>query len=794
MASRCACAKAALDLTAWQLALRVDCISALDGVLSSASEGDDVVWALGRALADAESERRAREHAAREEAKAAAKAEAEAASAVDEAAKAVAKAKAKEEAARRRASKEEADAMARAEAEARSAAREEARQAERQAKAEAAAEKHVAKVAAEAEKKAEEAAAKQAAAVSKSEKEASAKAAKEAAAKEAAEKKEAEAAAKAEAAAAKEAAKAAAAASAAERKAAAERAKAEAQQIKAEAAAIVQRQREEAAAAAQQQAAQQAAADDAEAASSETAHEQAHEAPAAAPPVNAPTSCAGAISQTRLERAQGRLAASLSGVKAAPANLISRRNSALTVISSGSGTAGADAEQRSGGDVGAAARIGALGSGSKDALAGFKPWAVGSRKAAASALADDARRSSTSGAGGADTAADGPAEALSSSSVLARALGLDDGEERARWTQACERWKRQWASGAERQAEWEVATDCIGAHGDELLCSGADGCKTSLCVYSLAEGRTTLSLGGQGVGGGHDDRVLSVATHAVGGGDDAYDEGDEGEYLIVSGSRDKTIRVWSRASGACLAVLEGATESVFSVAISDRWIVGGEGSSRAGGLARARLWSYTASAGARHAGGAASSTPRAATSFKSGHGKSFAEHAGPVWSVALTHELAVSGSDDGTARVWPLRGAAARSVGVLRHPAWVCSVSVSRGDVCATACGDSKVRLWTLRAGAADAYTCVGTIEHCTGSSSTVPMRVRWAHGGGALVSCGMDCNVKVWTLRADGEATCEATLVHGESVRGLAVTDGGVVAGAGGSKHKSVIVWQPRA
>ena len=56
-----------------------------------------------------------------------------------------------------------------------------------------------------------------------------------------------------------------------------------------------------------------------------------------------------------------------------------------------------------------------------------------------------------------------------------------------------------------------------------------------------------------------------------------------------------------------------------------------------------------------------------------------------------------------------------------------------------------------------------------------------------------MDDNVKLWSLNTDGEATNVATLPHGDNVRGLTVSASGIVASAGGSKSKSVIVWRAK-
>ena len=105
-------------------------------------------------------------------------------------------------------------------------------------------------------------------------------------------------------------------------------------------------------------------------------------------------------------------------------------------------------------------------------------------------------------------------------------------------------------------------------------------------------------------------------------------------------------------AGACEKILEGCSEPVYALAMVGDLLVSGEGNSKAG---RVRFWSLQ----------------RAETVLSS------AEHGGPIWSVALGLEVAVSASYDGSAKVWPL-GASERlkSVATLSHPNWVFSASV----------------------------------------------------------------------------------------------------------------------
>ena len=333
-------------------------------------------------------------------------------------------------------------------------------------------------------------------------------------------------------------------------------------------------------------------------------------------------------------------------------------------------------------------------------------------------------------------------------------------------------WEKAWSKGATRSLELAVSTDCMTLYGVELICCGAVNEQNSITVYSLADREILLTFSG------HSERVCSLATVAS-------SENADDHYLIVSGSRDKTIRIWSRMSGGCLGVVHGSSDAVLSLSARHGWLLSGEGSSHPGAITKARLWTW--GSGALEA----LDDDEAVVSFNH---KSTFEHSGPIWGVALTDQVAVTASDDSTARIWPLQGASSRSLATLQHPAWVCSVSLQRHDgLCATGCGDSVIRLWSLRS--TTAYACLCAIKHCDGSSNTYPMRVRWAEHGGssALVSSGMDDKIRCWSIERDGTANCVTTLSAGTNVRGLSVsTSSLVLASSGGGKSKSVTIWQP--
>ena len=214
-------------------------------------------------------------------------------------------------------------------------------------------------------------------------------------------------------------------------------------------------------------------------------------------------------------------------------------------------------------------------------------------------------------------------------------------------------------------------------------------------------------------------------------------------------------------------------EVPLSIAMRDDFLLSGEGGR---GLARARLWKVE---------GGSVGAPLSI----------FAEHGGPIFSVALGDGVAISGSNDRTARVWALTGRA-RSLGTLSHPVWVGSVSVV-GALAATGSADCKVRLWSLAPG----YPCVRTFAHCSSSDAVNLVCVRLTLGGGALLSGGPDGNLTLWSLEEEtvGELRVASvkTLAHGASVRGLAAaassgSSGGCIVSAGGAGkgRRNIRLW----
>jgi hypothetical protein len=158
-------------------------------------------------------------------------------------------------------------------------------------------------------------------------------------------------------------------------------------------------------------------------------------------------------------------------------------------------------------------------------------------------------------------------------------------------------------------------------------------------------------------------------------------------------------------------------------------------------------------------------------------------HPDTVLSVSVSGDdrTAVSGSVDGTIRVWDLSGG--RCTAVLEgHTGWVCCVAVAADGLTAVSGSeDTTVRVWDLCGG-----RCTAVLGKHTGSIWSVAVTA----DGRTAVSGSTDQTVRVWDLSG---GSCTAVLEgHRGVVHGVAVTADGRTA-VSGSFDRTVRVWDPR-
>jgi WD40 repeat protein len=198
---------------------------------------------------------------------------------------------------------------------------------------------------------------------------------------------------------------------------------------------------------------------------------------------------------------------------------------------------------------------------------------------------------------------------------------------------------------------------------------------------------------------------------------------------ILTASDDDKVRVWDTASGRILAVLQGHTGPVTSVAFSPD----GTHIVTASDDKTARVWDAT-----------------------SGHSQAVLKgHAGPIWSAAFSPDSTriVTASEDKTAQVWDV--ASGRSLVVLKgHTCLVRRAEFNRdGTRIATASNDNTARLWDASSGR-DLAVLRGLPGQDTGSVFSA----EFSPDGTRIVTASDDKTARVW----DGVSGRSLALLQG--------------------------------
>jgi WD40 repeat protein/GTPase SAR1 family protein len=251
--------------------------------------------------------------------------------------------------------------------------------------------------------------------------------------------------------------------------------------------------------------------------------------------------------------------------------------------------------------------------------------------------------------------------------------------------------------------------------------------------------------------------VLSVPVEGV------ILRGHEGEITsvtvtpdgrVVSGSVDKSLRLWDLETSRCLRAFQGHTDHVLGVAVT----LDGEQALSASADHTVRLWEL--------ATGCCLNT--------------FQGHVGEVWCVAVTRDgrRVVSGSSDNSVRLWDLETGHCLAT-FEGHTDTVRSVVVTpdcRRLVSAST--DKSVRVWDL-----EAVRCIRVFEDQTGRFASVVV----TPDGRRVVSGSSDNTVRLWDLET---GHCLATFEgHTDAVRSVVVTPDGQRL-VSGSRDNTVRLW----
>ncbi|KAK3807349.1 MAG: hypothetical protein J3Q66DRAFT_392643 [Benniella sp.] len=207
---------------------------------------------------------------------------------------------------------------------------------------------------------------------------------------------------------------------------------------------------------------------------------------------------------------------------------------------------------------------------------------------------------------------------------------------------------------------------------------------------------------------GHNDPVLKVVYSPDGN-------------TIVSGSEDRTARIWIVESGQCQLILTGHTDKVNCVAYSPC----GDQVASASDDKTIRLWDPNTGDCSR---------------VLSGHEKGVLCIVYSPWSGRIA-----SGSADSTVRLWSSSGECCHTL--VGHSNEVQGIAFSQGDQLASASKDKTIRLWDV-----ESEKCRHILEEHTKEVNDVVYSLSGDH----FISVSNDSTVRVWDVQS---GTCRHTL-----------------------------------
>jgi WD40 repeat protein len=259
---------------------------------------------------------------------------------------------------------------------------------------------------------------------------------------------------------------------------------------------------------------------------------------------------------------------------------------------------------------------------------------------------------------------------------------------------------------------------------------------------------------------------------------------------VVSGSGDRTLRVWNLESGETLQILEGHTSGVNAVTVLDggRVLSGSDdGTLRVWDLKSGETLqileghtsgvnAVTVLGGRRAISGSSDRTLRV-WDLESGQTLQTLEgHTGWVSALAmLDGRHVVSGSSDGTLRVWDLESGETLQT-LQGHKSGVTAVTVLDGYRAVSVSGYGTLRVWDL-----ESAQTLQTLEGHTAGASAVAML-----GGVRAVSGSQDGTLRVWDLESG--QTLQTLEGHTAMVSTVTVFDGGRA--ISGSQDGTLRVW----
>ncbi|NET26755.1 serine/threonine-protein kinase [Okeania sp. SIO1I7] len=223
---------------------------------------------------------------------------------------------------------------------------------------------------------------------------------------------------------------------------------------------------------------------------------------------------------------------------------------------------------------------------------------------------------------------------------------------------------------------------------------------------------------------------------------------------VVSGSWDKTIKIWDWVNGSLQATLAAQSDKIFAVAITPdgQTVISG------GADGTINIWDLV--------NGSLKNTLTA--------------HSKAVYSIAISRDgqTVISGSADGTIKIWDL-ATESRKTTLTGHSKAVYSVAISsEKQIIVSGGGDGSIKIWDLVTG-----SLISTLD---GHSDRV-FSIAISPDGQTVVSGSADGTIKIWDL-AMGSLKNTLT-AHSNEVWSVAISpdDQTIVSG---SEDTTIKIW----
>ncbi|KAJ3124425.1 POC1 centriolar protein A [Nowakowskiella sp. JEL0407] len=227
---------------------------------------------------------------------------------------------------------------------------------------------------------------------------------------------------------------------------------------------------------------------------------------------------------------------------------------------------------------------------------------------------------------------------------------------------------------------------------------------------------------------------------------------------ILTGSGDKTVKIWEASTGKLVQTLTGHNNMVYSIAVS----VDGQRIISGSSAGHIKMW-------------------------RSSDGNLLQDlngHTNAVYSLVFSKDGScfVSGSSDKSIIVWDSNRGTTMKV-LLGHTNCVASVAISNdGRRIASGSWDKTIKIWDMKSGA--------ELRTLSGHTNMV-WSVQFLNDGVRLVSASEDTTIKIWNL--DSGVELRTLTGHTGCVRSVALSSGGhrIVSG---SYDQTVRIWDLEA